>query len=176
MHEPGGPAPAHARLFIALWPGPQVRRRLLDWRAACDWPAGARPVRAADLHLTLHFIGRVPVERLPELVDGLAVPFRRFELHFGRAEVWGRGTAVLHPRTAPQRLVELHAQLRQALVRLGLPVEQRSFRPHVTLARDARGARLAGAAPAWRWSVHGYVLAQSRPGSAGGYRVLWRYR
>lgn len=168
-------AASKARLFLALWPGPTVRERLLDWRGAWRFPADAALVRPIDLHLTLHFIGSVEAGRLPELVAALAVPLQRFEMAFGTAELWPRGIAVTRPHAAPARLLALHAALAERLVQLGLPVEQRAFSPHVTLARKATAARLTQCPAALRWSVHGYVLVQSRPVAAGGYRRLAGY-
>jgi 2'-5' RNA ligase len=169
-----GPA-SKVRLFLALWPGPAVRQRLVDARDGWNFPAGAAPVRPVDLHLTLHFIGNVEAARLPELAVGLAVPFQRFELNFGTAELWPRGIAVTRPNAVPARLLALHAALAERLVQLGLPVERRRYAPHVTLARKAVAAQLPPRPAALRWSAHGYALIQSRPVAAGGYRRLIAY-
>jgi 2'-5' RNA ligase len=128
-------------------------------------------VPAERLHLTLHFIGAVPVARLAEVGDGLAVPCAPFDLQFDEAAAWPRGLAVLSPREVPAALVELHQRLAGALQRLALPVESRPWRPHVTLARRAAGAVPPAAAPAGRWAVRGYALVQSQ----GGYRTLRHY-
>lgn len=170
MKAATSPAP-FARLFLALWPGPAALRALSAWQARWVWPPGATIVAGERLHLTLHFIGPVPTARLPELAHGLALPLRRFELAFGRAELWPRGLAVLCPGTVPDGLTALHAELQVALQRLALPVQARTFRPHVTLARKAAGALPPDAGPALRWSVRRYALVQS----LGGYRMLVRY-
>ncbi len=163
------------RLFLALWPGPRTRAALAACRDGWHWPPGARPVATDRLHLTLHFIGAVPRPRLPALVEGLQLPCPRFALEFGHAELWPRGTAVLRPLDEPPALPELHARLGAALRRLELPVEARAFRPHVTLARRAAGARPGPPPPRLRWPVQSYALVQSLPGPPGGYRVLCRY-
>jgi 2'-5' RNA ligase len=165
--------PDPARLFLALWPDAAARTALQAWQRAIGWPAGARPTAAAHLHLTLHFIGAVPRERLPQLATGLAVPAEAFELVLDDFAVWPNGVAVLCPSAAPPALLALNAALGPALRALGLPVDDRPYRPHVTLARHARGALLAGPPPGpVGWPVRsGYVLAES----AGGYRVLQRF-
>jgi 2'-5' RNA ligase len=71
----------------------------------------------------------------------------------------------------PAALEILHARLAETLRALGLPVEARPFRPHLTLARKAAGAVAPAAAPDIRWPVAGYSLVQS----AGGYRTLRHY-
>jgi 2'-5' RNA ligase len=167
------PATASARLFLALWPAPSVRQTLAAQQARWSWPPGAARVAPESLHLTLHFIGPVPVADLARVSAGLQQTAASFELAFGRAELWPHGVAVLCPLEVPEALQDLHARLVEALGRLQLPVDARPFRPHVTFARKASGARPpAEPGPAWIWKAEaGYVLAQS----AGGYRVLQHY-
>ncbi|ODV11299.1 MAG: 2'-5' RNA ligase [Rubrivivax sp. SCN 70-15] len=165
------PAPT-ARLFLALWPGPRLRETLAACRDLTPWPPGAAPTATDKLHLTLHFIGSVPAARLAEVAAALQVPAPAFELRLELAECWRGGLAVLRPRTVPARLQQLHADLAAALRRLGLPVDARPFRPHVTLAR--RAAQPPAPAEPLRWRVGGYVLVESLPD--GCYRLLKRYR
>jgi len=125
--------------------------------------------------MTLHFLGNVAASRVAELVEGLSMPFEPFSLEFGTGEVWPNGVAVLLPRDQPAALTRLHARLGEAAGRLQLPVDDRPYRPHVTLARRARGATPPSAGADLRWRVHGgYVLARSLPGGAG-YEVLHRF-
>jgi 2'-5' RNA ligase len=164
------------RLFLALWPDPAVRDQLRAWRDLWDWPRGAAPVNTDKLHLTLHFLGNQPSESLPALLDGLAVPFSPFRLQLGVAELWHNGIAVLSPLSPPQALLDLHAALAAALPRVGLQPEARDYRPHVTMARRARGAEVPQSGPAIDWQVDHYALVESRPGDGGGYTVLREYR
>lgn len=168
-------APDTARLFLALWPGEGVREALLAWRDGWHWPPGAAPVQAERLHLTLHFIGSVPRARLPELADGLRVPFRPFDLKLGHPALWKYGIAVLEPDAVPEALLELQAALGAALQGLGLPPEQRPYRPHVTLSRRANGAIAPADGPPIRWRARSYALMQSKLGPNGEYSMIQRY-
>lgn len=173
MTRAPGTAPS-LRLFTALWPPPAVRDALLALRDRWQWPAGAALVDAPKLHLTLHFLGGIQASRLPALVDGLALPMAHAELHVdpGRQRVWPGGIAVLELQV-PDTLRRLHARLAQSLSQLGLTVEARPWRPHVTFARKAAGAvPPAEAQPAPAWPVEGYALVRS---SGGRYDVLHRY-
>jgi 2'-5' RNA ligase len=171
-HASGKTTQAMTRLFLALWPGAVALRALAEWQARWAWPPGSVVVPPERLHLTLHYIGPVPVARIPEVAHGLAVPVRRFELHFDGAEPWPRGLAVLCASALPDALITLHVQLQAALQRLDLPIEARPYRPHVTLARKAAGAVAPDGPLPIRWSVRGYTLVQSH----GGYRTLQHYR
>jgi 2'-5' RNA ligase len=167
--------PDTTRLFLALWPDPPERHALAAWRDAWHWPKGASPVRDNKLHMTLHFLGNQPSERVPEFIDGFGVPFSPFQLALGIPRLWAHGVAVLEPHTEPDELLQLHARLSEALVRLGLVPEERTFRPHVTLARRASHAGLPESGPQILWDIRRYALVESRPGNGGGYTLLKHY-
>jgi RNA 2',3'-cyclic 3'-phosphodiesterase len=163
------------RLFLALWPDAGTCAALSDWQQAWSWPPAAALVATERLHLTLHFIGNVAPERLPRVVAGLKVGSEAFQFTLDRAEVWPNSVAVLQPQRAPDAMIRLHRKLADALRDLRLPVESRPFRPHVTLARRARGAVPAPRRAGVDWQARdGYVLAESLPGGAG-YKILERF-
>lgn len=153
---------ATTRLFLALWPDPAVRHLLTQWRDAWHWPRGATQVAADQLHVTLHFLGSQPSERLPDFLDGFAVPFEPFQLVLDRAVVWHNGIAVLEPQATPPALEALHVRLGEALLALGLPPEARRYRPHATMARRATGATVPTTRPPVSWEVSGYALVESK--------------
>ena len=160
------------RLFLALWPDPALRHLLKERRDAWAWPKNASPVHPDKLHVTLHFLGGVPGERVPELLEGFAVPFDPFRLELNRAALWHNGIAVLEPERAPPALLALHARLSDALLALGLQPEARSYRPHVTMARRAGGATPPLEVPPVTWDARGYSLVESKDGV---YTVLREY-
>jgi 2'-5' RNA ligase len=180
MHTPGPPgrrAPARPaqRLFTALWPTPAVRAALALCQDTWTWPRQAARVKPDQFHVTLHFLGDVPDERVPELAQALRLPFEPFTLDLGEPEVWPNGVAVVQPYATPSALQRLHAALGVRIASLGLPVESRPYRPHVTLARRAHAATPPARGPGLHWQVDdGYVLVRSGPGGAG-YRVIERF-
>lgn len=160
------------RIFLALWPDDAVRRDLAAWRDGWRWPRSATPVRSERLHMTLHFIGDVPAERIDDIAAGLAAPCQSFELTFGRNVLWPHGIAVLEPDSTPAPLIELQTTLAESLRVLALPIDQRIFKPHVTLARRAASASQACDGPKVRWTVDRYVLMRSHPDR---YEVVREY-
>lgn len=164
------------RLFLALWPEPAIRDQLRAWRDLWDWPRGATPVHTDKLHLTLHFLGNQPRDALPALLDGLAVPFSPFRLQLGVAQSWHNGIAVLSPSMVPPELLDLHAALSSALPGVGLAPEPRDYRPHVTMARRAKGAGMPQAGPVIDWPIDHYTLVESKTGDGSAYTVLREYR
>jgi len=163
------------RLFTALWPDARTRAGIARWQHTWDWPRRAAPVKADRLHITLHFLGDVAAHRLPGLVRVLRVPFEPFALDLGHGEIWPNGIAVLHPDAVPAALQTLHAAVGSALARLALPLDSRPYRPHVTLARRAHGAKAPAQGPGLHWRIDdGFVLVRSLPGGAG-YEVIERF-
>ncbi len=168
------PAPT-SRLFIALMPSSAVREQLAAWRDAWTWPRCATPVKSERLHLTLHFLGDVAQDRVATLADALRVPCAPFTLRFDRAALWPHGIAVLEPDEVPASLIALHASLADALRSVGLAVDERPFRPHVTQARRASKATPPGSGHEVSWPVTGYALMASILGADGAYTVLREY-
>jgi 2'-5' RNA ligase len=168
------PEPPVARLFIGLWPDEAVRDALAAQAEQWQWPRGARRVPTPKLHLTLHFLGAVPRERVPGLVHGLAeAQFGEFHLHLDRGEVWPNEVAALCPSVVPHALEALHGRLHGVLDALGAAPAREHLRAHVTLARRAHGARPPGQPPRIHWRVKRFALIESMPNSS--YRVLRDY-
>jgi len=165
---------AGPRLFLALWPDAAVRAALREQALRWGWPDAARRYDEADWHLTLHFLGSLPPERLAGLRAGLAVDFEPFELVLDRPELW-HGIAVLTCEQVPPALQRLHATLGQALRRLDLAPDARPYRPHLTLARSAVGAQLPLEAPQIAWPVRGYALVRSTGDSRWRYDAVQQY-
>lgn len=166
---------ATARLFFALWPDARMRGALLERQRHWHWPRRARPTAAAKLHVTLHFLGDVARERIPDLLAlraGLP-PGPYGALRLDTAALWRGGIAVLESAAPPPGLAELQARLGAMLHREGFVIEPAArFRPHVTLARAAQGARPPETVDPIDWLADEVVLVESRRGSPDGYLVL----
>lgn len=129
--EPGPP-----RLFVAL-PLPEALSEALAGVRPSPRD-GIRPLDAADMHLTLHFLGRRDVEPVSRALASVRHP--AFALRLGRPGHFsppGR-KAILWVGIEPSdELVGLHRAVAEALATLGFAPERRPYRPHVTLARMA---------------------------------------
>jgi 2'-5' RNA ligase len=169
------PSDRIARLFIGLWPDLETRAALVRHQAAWRWPVGARPTRPERLHLTLHFLGELPRDRIAPLVQALALPFEPFVLTLDRPELWSGVNAVVRPATVPPALAALHGRLQRVLDGLALPSLRAHFQPHVTLARAARGAEPPAVMAPLRWAVAGYALVESDLRPPARYRQLAEY-
>jgi len=124
------------RLFVALDFPEDVRQRLA---ALGGGVPGARWTEADNLHLTLRFIGEVPGDQAAEIDQALAeVTAPAFDLVLDGVGVYGSGRNARVLWAGVERsdaLSHLQSKVESALVRCGLPAEERKFSPHITLAR-----------------------------------------
>lgn len=122
------------RLFVALRIPEPLRGALADLRM--DRP-GVRWTAPRALHLTLHFIGDTPAERVPrlaEVVAGITAP--PVPLAVEALDTFGRPPHVFVAEVeAVPALRRLHGLVGEALAAEGIAPDARPFRPHVTLAR-----------------------------------------
>ena len=175
MGAPEGPTGA-LRLFFALLPDAAARRTLATLAGDVARETGGRATPAENLHLTLAFLGSVPRSRIADVeaagarAAAMAVPIALALDRVG----WFRkaGVAWIGPAAVAPSLAQLAAALRETLRDEGLPVEERAFHPHLTLARHAARAPVGGAAPAC-WQAEAMVLmASDTLPSGAAYRVL----
>lgn len=169
------------RAFVALIPPPAALAELDD---------AVAPLRTAhpDLrwtppdqwHLTLAFLGDVDEGLLPDLTEGLARAARRHRRialafagagRFGDRVLW---TRVVDPPAGGDGLRRLAGSAGAAARRCGIPVEDRPYRPHLTLARARPGAdlrpavELLGGFAGSPWTADALHLVRSRLGAGPG--------
>jgi 2'-5' RNA ligase len=151
------------RLFIALWPGEALRNELVQATHEHAVASGGRVVPAANLHITLAFLGSVVdsrVETIERCMDDVKI--EPFEILFGEIVWWKRQALLcLEPTAGDERLQMLVDRLRRSLADRGFEVESRPFRPHVTLAREVEREWLRVPIKTVRWTADRVVLIES---------------
>jgi 2'-5' RNA ligase len=148
------------RLFFAFWPDDVLRKSLEAVRQRI-FPLAGRPVDAANLHVTAAFLGAVPADKAPALLD-LAGPIEPCRLNFDRLEVWGKQRVlVAGVSQAPEGLKDQVDALWQRLGRMGFVRDPRPFKPHVTLARDIQSLRAGTPWTAVSWRCDQLTLMES---------------
>ncbi len=131
-----------------------------------------RVVRWVDpegIHLTLKFLGSVPAERVPEMVDRVArevADFGPFPLAIGGLGLFPSQRA---PRVVWLALIgdltalgKCQERVEAATVPLGFAREQRPFQPHLTCGRVREGATPAQLAAIGRLPT-GWPASPSAP-------------
>jgi 2'-5' RNA ligase len=154
------------RAFVGIDLTPDVRRRLVSARESLkDTGAHVAWVAEPNLHVSLAFLGDISLETVRgvgDLLDGVARETARFVLEIGGMGWFG---AVDSPRVVwagvgagADAAKVLRARIAAGLPALGVAVEEREFRPHVTVGRvkSSRGrAELCAAVSQFRSGVFG---------------------
>jgi 2'-5' RNA ligase len=139
------------RLFVAVNPPTEAVQELVDAAAPLRELPGAERLRWTDVagwHLTLAFLGDVPMTDMPALQDLLARVAAEHGAHrlrlagggtFGDRALWA---GVDGEVWALRRLAEA---VRAGVGEIGVETDEFGFHPHLTLARtgSARGRRRA---------------------------------
>jgi 2'-5' RNA ligase len=167
------------RLFFALWPPATVAARLHELALSAQLLCGGRAMRRDTLHVTLAFLGAIPVSRVAQAEAAAdAVAGARFDLELDRLACWKHNHIVwAGSGEMPPPLERLAADLAMRLRTAGFTLDARRFAVHATLLRNAD---CAGSLPkvleAIRWPVDDFALVESH-GGAGGvrYEVVRRW-
>jgi RNA 2',3'-cyclic 3'-phosphodiesterase len=154
---------SNQRLFVAIDLPDEMAERLValdpHYRGLISSPI-------AQIHLTLAFFASVSQTIADALKEKLAaVPFRAFFLPVtglgvfskrGRPHILWIGVGRAHPH-----LFQLHKRVNEAALACGLPIEERAWTPHFTIARP-RGVSA---------SLMNTFLKRHRDFDAGMFRV-----
>ncbi len=132
------------RLFVALQIQEAVRENLANIGnsfSSIDSPV--RWVPPQNFHVTLKFIGSVPTEKVQAIIEalrGVSVDDRVDVCFRGLGWYLNAKTGVMLWATIEdsKSLTALATSIDRRLAVLGIPPENRSFMPHLTLARGSR--------------------------------------
>ena len=137
------------RLFFAVDAtalAPQLRPLQQQWLTAladqnAKAPSRAVAVAPENLHMTLLFLGNLTQTQCDNLIltttaARLGAQLSPFSVTLYRSGLFPSAkVAWLGPTTTPAPLTQLEQQLRALVSELGLAVEPRPYRPHLTLLR-----------------------------------------
>ena len=162
------------RLFFALWPDDSVHARLAEQARLLPINTGRR-VPPENFHITLVFLGNVEEQAIPVLTgaaEGISTP--RFRLQINHCGWWKRAkVAWLAPAYTPEPLLELVRQLNHQARLAGLPVDERDYSPHLTVARKLTRPLNPCTFEPIQWDVREFCLVESVTHEKGArYRVL----
>lgn len=152
------------RVFFAIEIPTKIQRQIVRWRADNFPDDAGRPVAAANMHITLAFLGEISAEKqaaLAAMAGRICQP--GFTLHLDDAGQWLRSRVVwLGTRQPPRGLLQLANLLRAQAARSGCYQSPQPFHPHLTLLRNTAHA-VPIPAPGFHWEipVSEFVLYES---------------
>ncbi len=172
------------RLFVGIDPPGPVKDQLLLLQGGI---AAARWQSRAQFHLTLRFIGEVDRHQAQDISAAMhGISYPAFELALSGSGLFDRKEKIhtLYVGVTPDLLVRtLHNKVDQALSRIGIDPEKKSYLPHITLARLnhhkaelANFMALSGGVSGAPFEVNDFCLYESTlTRDAAVYTILERY-
>lgn len=156
-----------SRYFFALNPDRPTRKKIHQVQSKSELDI-RRLVSAANLHMTLLFLGPVQQEKYNKLIELTNdIEVSRFTLQISRSGWWKRSqVAWLAPQRVPKPLYDLVNLLTDAARHSEITVANRAYQAHITLARKVRAFQAIGFTP-FQWEVTEFCLLNSSPVAGG---------
>jgi 2'-5' RNA ligase len=162
-------------MFFALWPDAVTRARIAPAAAALTLGPGARAVPPENYHLTVAFVGEIPIADIEVLRQiGRQQRAERCVIHFDAYEYWPKPAVVVAAaRSIPPQLQDFWRVLHRDLAAAGMAQAPKRLRPHVTLARKAAQAIVPEAMSSFAWEARDFCLVHSVTGGVqSAYTVV----
>lgn len=170
-------------LFFGLLPEERTLQRMVQeverLRVAHDLQG--RWIKPARYHMTLHYLGtfsELPEELVSRACQGASeIRMSEFDLVLDRAGHFAQGVGWLGSAQTDPSLQQFWEALRVALTRAHVRIQgHATFKPHVTVLRDARRGLPAGPIEPIVWPVREFALIDSQLGSHNEHVVVQRWR
>lgn len=163
-----------SRLFFALWPDEAVRKQLGEVANEIK-EESLRYTKISNLHITLAFLGDVSASDQAVLMQlANKIQSSKFCLELNRIGWWRKpGILWIAPNTVPEVLKKLVEQLQTMIKQQGLSIDERPYKPHVTIARKVKVFTAPEIMVHIPWAVTGFALIVSKSTENGvDYQVV----
>jgi len=171
IHDPvTGNSQESQRLFIALWPDGDLRQKIVNLNGLENITDFGRRVSIDNIHITLFFLGQVD-RALRACIEQAAGDTRgkSFTLLLNRLGYWSRPQILwLAPLHIPHELISLSEDMKARLIKCGVTLDKRPYKPHLTLARKVKSPPPKIKIEPLLWNVRQYSLMESLPSPGGG--------
>ncbi|MCX4188796.1 RNA 2',3'-cyclic phosphodiesterase [Methylophaga sp. OBS3] len=164
------------RLFFALLPDSQAKQAITSVMNQIS-DAGLRLYPQTNLHQTLVFIGQFEQSQIQALItDCHAISLPPITMQFEVLEFWDKPKVLcLTAKHQSQALQKLVHSLQNVVQKHGITLEQRPYRPHITIARKAKQTTELSFTPI-RFTANEFVLMRSVSTENGPvYEPIYRW-
>ncbi len=172
------------RVFVAVFPPPEIRRALVGAARELPVVGEVRWARPENVHLTLKFLGDLSEEDLAPVAEALEPVGSRHEPFEAELSGFGAFPSARRARilwagigAGSEPLRDLARDVEASLEPLGFEREDRAYMPHLTLGR-ARGRPVSLEAfetPPLGFRVRNVDLVESVLGGRATYSTLATY-
>ncbi len=156
------------RLFLALTPDTSTALAIEHWRKQ-NWPQLSRPTPTQNLHLTLCFLGDVTESQQRFVTAGMHdLSSEKITFNLNDVGYWPTQEILyLGTTEAAGACSNLARECASLAARAGIKVSQRTFVPHITLARRCVNPAGPLLEPDFRFTADGISLYSSILDKAG---------
>ena len=148
------------RHFFALSPSKEIRNNILFQRDRIY--ISGNLIKDNNLHMTLLFLGKLSINQVSKMVHHASeFSSKPFKVIINRTGYFKQSRAFwFGPEPIPPKLVELHDFLLQSALTCNISVQEKNYKPHITLSRKGSYQEPQSIAPI-TWPVNGFVLFKS---------------
>ena len=178
------------RLFIGIPASKEIQPILFDIQSSIEYnPIQIRWVHPENIHMTLFFLGNVPLADIPKLTTALEemLDLNHFSAYIKKTGVF---SCAQNPKILwlgvyndRQKIVKLHERVEKAVAPFKTGRKKERFSPHITIGRATRSYRKIDVLPFLKYVyspielyVNSVVLYESQLLPAGvEYKVLNKF-
>lgn len=152
------------RVFFALWPDPAIQKQLGQIARRLKPMCEGRAVQTQNIHLTLAFLGNIDINRLPELqLAASRISVQSFNFLIQEIDYWKRNKIIYaRAKRFPPELYLLAESLSDTLTAASFKFDQHTFKPHITLLRQAKNVTENNISEPIQWHAKEWCLLQSK--------------
>jgi RNA 2',3'-cyclic 3'-phosphodiesterase len=163
-----------ARLFFALWPDDEIRKEICNISNQFK-DENIRLTKISNLHITLAFLGEVSEQAQQELEEKVSlIKIEPFNIELTRIGWWKKPQILWIGTTdIPKPLQQLVKSIKKCVKQQGLKIDQREYKPHVTIARKVKKVVIPKDTFKINWEVSSFVLVISESTNSGvDYQII----
>ncbi len=163
-----------ARLFFALWPNEEVRKELAQISHQFK-DETLRLTKISNMHITLVFLGEISEDNQQALEKSVSqITVDPFDIELTRVGFWKKPQILWIGTThIPKELQQLVKSIKKCVKQQGLKIDQREYKPHVTIARKVKQIIVPKETFRIQWHVNSFALVISKSTESGvDYQVL----
>ncbi len=160
------------RLFFALWPEQSTRQQCVN--VITKFNCVGRPMALTNLHVTLLFLGRITSKQQASLVkEAVQLRTSPARLTFDHLSFWKKPAVLcLTTNRTDQHILQLNQQLTAIAKQHQINIDERPFKPHITLIKKVHQPIHIDFEPVF-WRSDGFCLVESRSTDNGvDYEIL----
>lgn len=128
------------RMFFGLWPDAATRATFAGEDRTVFAGNGGKMVPPDEFHITLRYLGEVPEALVPKLEDlgaRAAATVAPTMVELDAVEWWKEAKVLVRvAKTLPRPLFEVDQALQVGLKSIGVPLDPKPLRLHLTLVRN----------------------------------------